>query len=244
TSFCVSVTVTFSGCPTVADPGPASRRTAVFEKASKAYRVSSPWFSFTWQPPTFENLPFTISPQNCVEVCGSSATRDTKKSVPNQSASKVTLFSRAASSSAAVGVDTRDGYAPLFVPSQGWVPPDAGVTSCPSLVTGTSRMVLLAPSPRTIEPTGAANAAGAPARQNRASAPASAVLRRRSDIEPPLPRGSSGCRPESGLLPSSSAPRLPGQPSALQWLHATHQRPFTVAGPRGIHTRLPSTTGR
>ena len=32
----VSVTVTFTGCPTVAVPGPASRRTALFEKASKA----------------------------------------------------------------------------------------------------------------------------------------------------------------------------------------------------------------
>jgi hypothetical protein len=48
-----------------------------------------------------------------------------------------------------------------------------------------------------------------------------------------------GFRPESGLLASSSAPRLPDEPSAPQWLHATPQRPFTVAGPRGIHTRLP-----
>jgi len=29
-----------------------------------------------------------------------------------------------------------------------------------------------------------------------------------------------------------------------QWLRATHLRPFTVAGPRRLHTGLPSTTGR
>src|SRR5215207_3249959 len=167
---------------------------ALFAKASKAYRTSSPWFSWTWQPPLFENLPFTISPQNWDEVADSLATRVTMKSLKswNQSASQLTPFARAASSSAAVGVGTGEGYAPALVPSQGCVPPDGVVTSWPSLVTGTSRMVVLAPSARTVTPTGAAGAAGAATRESRSNAAESAVLRRRSDIEPPLPRGSCG----------------------------------------------------
>ena len=59
----------------------------------------------------------------------------------------------------------------------------------------------------------------APRRERAAtSATGSAVRRSRVSIEPPLPRGSYGLRPESGLLASDSAPRLPGEPSAPQWL--------------------------
>src|SRR5215207_1437627 len=227
---CVSVTCTFNGWPTVAVGGPVRRSTAVFEKASKAQTASSPCVSLVWQPPELANCPFTTRPQNCDEFADSSPTRVTAKSSKlwNQSASQLMLCARVTSSRAAVGVGTGDGWAPPLVPSHLWVPPEAGVTSWPSVVTGSSRIVWLAPSTRMVTPTGAE----------------SAVLRRRSVIEPPLPRGSCGLRPESGLLAPSSAPRLPGEPSAPQWLHAMHLRRFTVAGPRGIHTRLPSTTGR
>src|SRR3954468_11968995 len=106
-------------------------------------------------------------------------------------------------------------------------------------MTWPSKIVSAIPSTRRLTVTGTASAAGAAARESTTSATGSAVRLSRVSIEPPLPRGSYGLRPESGLLASDSTPRLPGEQSAPQWLHATHQRPFTVAGPRGIRTRLP-----
>ena len=133
-------------------------------KASKTHSTSSPLSTFVVQPPVWENWKFTTRPQNWVIVAASAATCLTEKSLNelNQSASQVKPLRRAPSSSAAVAVGTGDGNAPALVPSHGCGPPDdAVVMVCPSVVTGPSKIVLVAPSTRRLTETGAAPAVGA-----------------------------------------------------------------------------------
>ena len=62
--------------------------------------------------------------------------------------SKVNLCSLAALSSALVQVGPGVGFAPLFVPSHMWVPPEAVVTLWPRVKTVPSKIVFSAPSIR------------------------------------------------------------------------------------------------
>ena len=139
----------------------------------------------------------------------------------------------------AVAVGPGSGSAPPFVPSHVWVPAVASSRRERRSSPVRRRPVLVRPSTRRFTVTGKACAAGAATSADRTSAAGALYGGVDRTSSHPFLGGRMGFRPEEGLLASSSAPRLPGEPSAAQWLHATHQRPFTVAGPRGIHTRLP-----
>src|SRR6185437_2568042 len=78
----------------------------------------------------------------------------------------------------------------------------------------------------------------AAARESTTSAAGSAVRRRRLNISHPFLEGRmglAGVRSPGFELRAAPSRRAVGSPVAF----ATHQRPFTVAGPRGIRTRLP-----
>jgi hypothetical protein len=98
---------------------------------------------------------------------------------------------RAPSSRAAVATGPGVVLAPPFVPSQGCGPPLEGVLiACPSVVTGPSKMVCVAPSTRRFTDTGAALAAGAA--KARATSATGSAPRLRLIIWPPFPRGLYG----------------------------------------------------
>ena len=184
-----------------------------------------------------------MSPQNCDEFADSSRTRVTTKSskLSNQSASQLMLWARVTSSRAAVGVGTGDGCGAVVgaVALDAFLPTRASRRGRRWSRARPESSYWRPPRERSHRPVRRARPEPRPGRAEAALQRALCCGGDRSWSHPFL-EGRMGFRPEEGLLASSSAPRLPGEPSAPQWLHATHQRPFTVAGPRGIHTRLPS----
>ena len=142
-----------------------------------------------------------------------------------------------ASSSAPIAVGV--GAPPEFVPSQGRATPSLGVVvRWASVTTWPSKIVSETPSTRRLTVTGAASRGRrgeCKERQRHWERCPAESIEHRATPSSRVVWASAGVRSPA----SDSAPRLPGEPSAHQWLDATHQRPFTVAGPRGICTQLP-----
>ena len=236
-----------TGAPVVASPGPASLSTCVLLNASK---TQSDLVAVVDPGAAAAGLgELEVAPRGprtgwCWRLAGRPAlTREVAEARQTRSASQVKPLRRAPSSSAAVAVGTGDGMAPALVPSQGCGPPvDGVVIDVPvgghGAVEDRGRD---APSTRRFTETGAAPAAGAAtaARRERGKRAPDAIGHVATLSSRVVWRTTGARSPGLGLNAAPSRDAV-GTPVAS----ATHQRPFTVAGPRRLRTGLPSTTGR